>query len=87
MRDSHPRGNLPNVQNLLVKAPLYAKYDISAPPDEAIWGIEYFRGSIDAYCVECKEPSIFKGEMPPRSDYSGQGGLPSGYESIGKRYA
>jgi hypothetical protein len=36
MRDSHPRGNLPNVQNLLVKAPLYAKYDISVLPDEVI---------------------------------------------------
>ena len=83
MEDSPSKRDLSSVQELLTKKPLYTGEDISNLPDKSIWEIEYFQGSIDAYCVECKKPSVFKSEVPPRSDYSGQDlpAFPAGYGS------
>jgi hypothetical protein len=72
MEDCPVTRAFPSIQELLTTHPLYAKEDISNLPAKSVWEIEYFQGSIDAYCVECKKPSVFRSEMLPRGDYIGR---------------
>ena len=57
------QGGFPEAQEILVERPIYWAYDTSTAADEAIWRLQYFQGSLDAYCVECKGPSIFQSEV------------------------
>jgi hypothetical protein len=49
----------PTVQDLVTRVPLYFPYDISGLSDGLVRRVFYFNGAIDAYCVGCKQKSVF----------------------------
>jgi hypothetical protein len=51
----------PDIQDILLKDGLYVSYELSKELFKEIYSLEYFIGTIDAFCVECKEKSIFEG--------------------------
>ncbi len=64
--DNSAEKNFPSVQNLLINIALYDKQDVTYFPDEVVRELEFFQGSIDAYCIECKKLSVFRSEaLPP----------------------
>lgn len=60
------------VEDFLKNAPLYEEYDISYVPVKTIRLIEYYQGTIDAYCVECKQIATFQSIVVRPPNYSGQ---------------
>ncbi len=57
------QDRFPEVQEILIERPIYWAYDISKASKEDILGLQYFQGSVDAYCVDCRAPSIFESEV------------------------
>lgn len=55
----------PTVPEMVTTVPLYSEFDISEITDELILDLEYFDGVMDAYCVECRRNSVFKGKGKP----------------------
>jgi hypothetical protein len=75
---SSEEGRLLEAQEILVLKPIYSTYDISKASREAILGFQYFQGSVDAYCVECKAPSIFESEVELPTIHAGPVPFPPG---------
>lgn len=59
-------SNLPGVEKLLLEVPLYKVFHLSEADADGISNLISFQGSIDIYCVECEQHSIFwgQGEQP-----------------------
>lgn len=57
------QGGLPEAQEILIHRPIYWEHDISAVSSQAVWQFQYFQGSVDAYCIECRRTSIFESEV------------------------
>jgi len=65
-------GRFPEVQEILIERPIYWAYDISKASKEEIWGLEYLQGSVDAYCMECRDTSILESDVQsPRFHLAG----------------
>lgn len=58
--DTNQNSQLPSPTDFLVKVPLYDIFNVDESSWEIIVDIEYFEGTIDTYCVECKKHSTFK---------------------------
>lgn len=52
---------LPIIEDLLLKAPLYEKFQVSSKDGEMMFNLQYFNRAIDLYCRECKKDSTFRG--------------------------
>ncbi len=75
MNSNLKQTNLLHPQKLFIDDPIYSQYDISELSKEDIFRIEFFEGSLDAYCIDCKNASIFEG----KSEYNKpiyRGGVP-----------
>jgi hypothetical protein len=59
MNDSE---KIPSTQEFCTEAPLYKKYDISECAPEDLFRSELRQETIDAYCLECGQPSVFRRE-------------------------
>ncbi len=55
---------LPSAQELLVEAPLYHSCPVSYYELHRS-GLKWFSGSVNAYCVDCRQSSIFQGDNGP----------------------
>lgn len=67
------QSRLPNPENFFVDIPIYQPFEISAASAEQVYAIEYFKGSIDAYCRSCKKDSIFERQNPSFPNYPQMG--------------
>ena len=56
---------IPNTQEFCVNIPLYKEYDISQATPEELLELENRSETIDAYCVECNQQSVFQKDTPP----------------------
>lgn len=64
----------PSTQEFLINVPLYSKYNLKSYSPDYIFGLEYFSGTIDAYCLGCGQRSVFKRarawpQRVPQQDY------------------
>lgn len=51
----------PTTEEFLIKTSLYKVYSISPDLYKNVYHLEFFNGTIDTYCIDCKQQSIFKG--------------------------
>ncbi len=52
-------AKLPTTEEFLLKVPLYDSFAINDSHLTSIHELEFFEGTMDAYCVECKQRSTF----------------------------
>lgn len=57
------QDRFPKAEEILIDKPIYWEHDISAVSGRALWELQYFQGSVDAYCIECADASIFESEV------------------------
>jgi hypothetical protein len=58
------QSEIPSVQEFCVSIPLYREYDVSkCTRQEIALKFEYFRGAIDAYCLDCGRDSVFQAHL------------------------
>ena len=55
----------PSTQEFLINVPLYRKCNLRSYSPDYILGLEYFSGTIDAYCLGCGQRSVFKNPVRP----------------------
>jgi len=60
---TNDRPGIPDVQDFCVSISLYKEYDISQCTRQEILKFEYFLGTIDAYCLDCKCDSVFQAHV------------------------
>lgn len=63
IEDSSSR--IPLMQDFCLNIPLYRSFPFDNSDTETLNGIELFRGHIDCYCMDCKQPSVFHPEQQP----------------------
>jgi hypothetical protein len=51
---------LPSAEDFYLRTPLYEFYRVSATNRDQIQQLQYYKGTFDAYCVECRPVSIFE---------------------------
>ena len=51
----------PDPQSFFIWVPLYKEYDLRLCLADDAFAVEYFWGTIDAYCLDCKRYSVFRG--------------------------
>ncbi len=53
-------SDFPSPQEFFIDTPLYREVDLRMYIADMAYAIEYFDGTIDAYCIECGQTSVFK---------------------------
>lgn len=56
----HIPPRFPDPDSFFVEVPLYKEYDLRLCLADDVYGVQYFQGTIDAYCLECNQYSIFE---------------------------
>lgn len=51
----------PSTEDFLIKTALYESFPITEENYKEIYQLEFFNGTVDTYCVDCKQNSIFEG--------------------------
>ena len=68
-----PENNFPTPHELFVSVPMYKTYKWDDTNFEKVLALTRFQGSIDTYCVECKDRSLFVVDYaefgPTRKDF------------------
>lgn len=59
MADRRIATGFPSVQDLFTTTPLYLSLDLNQLTKTDILKLQYFHGTVDAYCIECKGWSVF----------------------------
>ena len=49
----------PTLIEFITKVPLYQEFDQEGCEKDAFYHLEYFKGTVDCYCVGCEAPSVF----------------------------
>lgn len=57
-----PPERIPSAEDFYLRTPLYEFYKINAGNRDEIQQIQYYEGTLDAYCVGCGQVSIFQRE-------------------------
>ena len=52
-------SKIPSMADFCLKIPLYRSFPFDDSDVSALNEIEWFRGHIDCYCMDCKQPSVF----------------------------
>jgi hypothetical protein len=60
--DSNIEREIPSPEELLLEAPLYKEYHFTGASNSHLQQLASFKSSIDVYCIECKQNSIFWGQ-------------------------
>ena len=55
-------SKIPSMDDFCLNVPLYRSFPFDNSDTETLNDIEYFRGHIDCYCMDCKQPSVFHSE-------------------------
>ena len=53
-------SDFPSPQEFFIDTPLYREVDLRMYAADKAYAIEYFHGTIDSYCIECGQTSVFK---------------------------
>lgn len=86
----------PTPEAFYIETPLYKKLEITVTNFEEIKQIEFFNGTLDTYCIECKRESVFRfrpnktpeliaGVVPPMNLPLGKGTPHSQVRAITKK--
>jgi hypothetical protein len=55
-----PPEHLPSAEDFYLHTPLYEFYKLNVANRDQIQQLQYYKGTFDAYCVECGQVSIFE---------------------------
>jgi hypothetical protein len=69
MSEATTQPTLPAAADFFVRTPLYEFFPITEADHEALQDIFYPRGTLDAYCVHCRQISIFRRSFPTNTNY------------------
>lgn len=53
-------NKLPSLEDLFLKTPLYKDFQVDILDDFKVQDVKNFKGTIDAFCIECKKTSTFR---------------------------
>ena len=69
---SQAKSKFPDFAKFCLEVPLYTDYQFDSSDLEKLDDIKCFRGHLDCFCLQCKQPSVFKAEYERRNrrDYS-----------------
>lgn len=56
-------SKLPTPKEFFLEVPLYKKYKYNESNFEKLFNLEYFRGTIDIFCIWCNKESTFKANI------------------------
>ncbi|MFO0754911.1 MAG: hypothetical protein U0359_00350 [Byssovorax sp.] len=60
---THTTGHhqvLPSVQDLCINVPLYETFEIDEADWEQLANLKFYRGHIDAFCIDCGQDAVFR---------------------------
>ena len=60
---------LPDVKEWFLSVPLYREFEWQPMQGWRIIDIQYFDGTLDSYCINCRQDSIFKGDAPDKPSH------------------
>jgi hypothetical protein len=52
-------SELPSIKDFCLSVPLYEQFTFDNEKENPFYGIEHFEGTLDFYCPECKQHSVF----------------------------
>lgn len=52
-------NEVPSPEDFMLKSPLYREYEVSKSSRASILSLRHLTGSVDCFCVACKETSVF----------------------------
>jgi hypothetical protein len=55
----NPSLKIPSMDDFCLNVPLYRLFSFDDSDTETLNNMEFFRGHIDCYCMDCKQPSVF----------------------------
>ena len=67
--EQNKNNSLPSFEDLFLKTPLYNNFQVDRFDDFKVQDVKNFKGTIDAFCIECKKSSTFRRvDMNQRED-------------------
>ncbi|MBD1880414.1 MULTISPECIES: short-chain dehydrogenase [unclassified Coleofasciculus] len=67
MVDTNQNNDFPSSLEFFFRVPLYKTFDITGENWPKVLDVEFFRETLDAYCIECKKDSTFIHDFEKRT--------------------
>jgi hypothetical protein len=67
--EQNKNNSLPSLEDLFLKTPLYKDFQVDIFDDVKVQDVKNFKGTIDAFCIECKKSSTFRGVDMNQREY------------------